>query len=413
MFKSLAAVSYRVSDLRRAKNWYRPLLGSDPVFDSPLAVIFRAGESALTLIGGGSSQPQNEDPIVAYWSVDDIETAWRRAIESGARPHSEITHAAMLNIRVAKLIDPFGNLIGIMQPHAEVPQRSLDDRPSLSAMGVAFWRARTALDERDEIRGGDHLAEIFLDGDARRPLKDRAAREWAIQHFPGSYEFFLARTAFFDSIVRRTLEENIPQIVFLGAGYDTRAYRFRDVIRDTRIIELDSGPTQERKQQLLERAGISAPPQLSYASTNFTRDNLIQVLTDVGYKTGLRSLFVWEGVMYYLPAAAVNATMSFVKSASAVGSILAFDYLVDAPDMAQRYGVKESMAAMRAVYQAEPVQFRIAAGTIGAFLSERGFSLFEHLGPAQMEQRYLTLRDGALAGRVLASISLAQAAVVD
>ncbi len=105
--------------------------------------------------------------------------------------------------------------------------------------------------------------------------------------------------------------------------------------------------------------------------------------------------------------------MSLVKSVSAVGSILAFDYLVDAPDMGERYGVKESMAAMRAIYQAEPVQFRIAEGTIGAFLSERGFSLLEHLGPAEMQQRCLTLRDGAVAGRVLASISLAQATVAD
>lgn len=56
---------------------------------------------------------------------------------------------------------------------------------------------------------------------------------------PGSYEYFIARTAFFDAAVRRALDENVPQIVLLGAGYDSRAYRFADRIRDTRIFELD------------------------------------------------------------------------------------------------------------------------------------------------------------------------------
>ena len=68
---------------------------------------------------------------------------------------------------------------------------------------------------------------------------------------PGAYEFMIERTAFFDQIVRDALVRNLPQIVFLGAGYDTRPYRFKDLVLDTRIFELDAPPTQFRKRKVL------------------------------------------------------------------------------------------------------------------------------------------------------------------
>ena len=59
----------------------------------------------------------------------------------------------------------------------------------------------------------------------------------------------LARTAFFDNLFIDALNKNIPQIVLLGAGYDTRAYRFADLNNATKIFELDIAPTQNRKMK--------------------------------------------------------------------------------------------------------------------------------------------------------------------
>ena len=60
---------------------------------------------------------------------------------------------------------------------------------------------------------------------------------------PGAYEFMIARTAFFDRIVEQALKVNIGQLVLLGAGYDSRPYRFGKFIQDTKIFELDAKPT--------------------------------------------------------------------------------------------------------------------------------------------------------------------------
>jgi hypothetical protein len=48
--------------------------------------------------------------------------------------------------------------------------RSVQDVPSETAMATATMRALAAHDERDEIRGADYLAEVFLTDDRKAPL---------------------------------------------------------------------------------------------------------------------------------------------------------------------------------------------------------------------------------------------------
>ena len=119
--------------------------------------------------------------------------------------------------------------------------RSVEYRPSETAMATAFIRVLALQDERKEVKGPDYLAEVFVAEDRKRPLKDSNARILVMKNriTPGMYEFIIARTAFFDHVVLQALQKNVPQIVFLGAGYDTRPYRFKDFIHDTRIFELD------------------------------------------------------------------------------------------------------------------------------------------------------------------------------
>jgi O-methyltransferase involved in polyketide biosynthesis len=95
----------------------------------------------------------------------------------------------------------------------------------------AFCRALAAKDDRNAIKGPDYLAEFFLTEEGRRPLNDKVSRIWSIQNLVTAplYGYFIARTAFVDH--RRCSPD-----CFLGAGYDTRAYRYRDFIQHTRIF---------------------------------------------------------------------------------------------------------------------------------------------------------------------------------
>ena len=407
LLASLHGIVYRVPDLDCARQWYQNIIGKPPVFESPFVVIFAVGDVVLNLVPADAtgSEPQQ----VVYWSVEDVDAAHQQLLAAGATARGEII-TTVVKTRAATLVDPFGNTFGITAKPSAAKQ-SIDDQPSESALGVTLFRAFATRDARPEIRGHDHMAEAFLPEELRRMIDNPDVREWVIAKAPGSYEYFIARTAFFDAAVRRALDDNVPQLVFLGAGYDSRVYRFADHIRETRIFELDVASTQQRKKTMLQQAGVAVPDAVTFVPVNFTRDALKNVLASAGLDQNKHTLYIWEGVTYYLPAAAVDQTLACVRTISGAGAELCLDYMIDAPDMASRYGVAQSQALMRDTYHAEPIQFRIPEGTLELFLAERGYATLEHLVARDLEKTYLTLASGDLGGSVLACFGLVRAAV--
>lgn len=414
MFQGVMSIVYRVSDVEKAKQWYRMLLNAEPVLDKALFVVFRVGDTNLGLVHtdlGPVGESKGNDSTRTYWRVDDIDSVYTYLLDCGAIPHSEI-ETGDLGTRRATVLDPFGNVFGIASTTAEATKTSVEQQPSETAMAATFLRALAAIDEREEIQGDDYLAEAFLPEDRKASLRYPAVRKEIGKSRPGMYEYMIARTAYFDHIVEQALQENIPQIVFLGAGYDSRPYRFRDLIKDTRIFELDIHTTQQRKTQLLHQANISMPKQLILVPVNFNTDNLKDVLLSAGYDQTRKTLFIWEGVTHYLLPKAVDDTLSFIRSNSPPGSTVCFDYTSVSPDMFDQYGVKELRENRRASASGEPSRFGIAKGKIESFLSERGYEIIDHLTAQDMERNYLTLHDGSSAGRVLAIFCFVHASVV-
>jgi methyltransferase (TIGR00027 family) len=295
-------------------------------------------------------------------------------------------------------------------------KESMGGQPSLSALNVARCRAIAAHDPREAIRGPDTLAEVFLSEEAQQSLLNPAVHALILQKLaaasPGGYEYFIARTAYLDEVVERALREDIPQIVFLGAGYDTRAFRFADLIQKTRLFELDVPATQMHKRALLAEAGVAAPAALTFVPIDFNRESLPEKLAEAGYAADKKTLFIWEGVSYYLPAETVDEVLHFIRESSAAGSILCLDYmLTPGEDEASRFGATQSREAMRAMYTEEPLFFDLAPEAVDSFFAARGFTVVEHLSTAALEARYLTLPDGTLAGQTLDLFGLVQAVV--
>ena len=291
---------------------------------------------------------------------------------------------------------------------------SIENEASGTAMATAFMRALAACDPREEMRGKDYLAEIFLEERQKKPLKDPAIRAWVMKNkiAPGAYEFMIVRTAFFDRIVEQALKENMEQVVLLGAGYDSRPYRFKDFIQDTKIFELDAKPTQQRKKECLQQAGISISEQISFVPINFETDNLRDTLIEAGFAREKKTLFIWEGVTYYLSAEVVDNMLAFVRSNSPPGSSISFDYASVSDEALNEDGAKELRKHMQSQHSNEPTKFGIQAGKIEAFLAERGFEVIEHLTAAEMNEKYLSMGGYSDVGKVPSLFCLVYAAVI-
>ena len=122
MLRGFATVSFWADDLDAAKTWYRELLGIEPYFARPGYYEFRVGDyqAELGLIdkryapAGSSSGPGG---AVVYWHVDDVKATLQKIVSMGAKeyqPYTERGHGFI----TASVVDPFGNVLGIMHnPH--------------------------------------------------------------------------------------------------------------------------------------------------------------------------------------------------------------------------------------------------------------------------------------------------------
>jgi methyltransferase (TIGR00027 family) len=293
----------------------------------------------------------------------------------------------------------------------DIDKKDVENQLSGLARGAALVRALAAREEREEIRGNDSLAEIFLADERGNSLDDPAIREWLLKNYlpNGVYAYTIARSAYFDHILEQALREGVPQIVILGAGYDSRLYRFATQVGETRIFELDELQTLQRKQKKLQQANIPIPENLAYAPLSYETSKLGESLAGAGFDKEKQTLFIWEGATYYLSAEEVDNTFNFIRKQMPAGSTLCFDYnSISSVSIGPAW---ENELPQSTGFAADSVAFGIEEGKAGVFLAEREFLILEHLTAEEMEKRYLTLRDGSSAGKVPARHCIAYASL--
>ena len=281
----------------------------------------------------------------------------------------------------------------------------VEQKPSETAMFAALRRTLAHKEFGDEKFGPDYLAEKFLPPYFRFFLRFKKiqanTKEKLNEALPGLTEYMIARTAYFDGLFVDALENEFPQIVLMGAGYDTRAYRFAKLNRGTKLFELDIAPTQNQKKIYLKKARIEIPKNVKLVPIDFNQESLGDVLEKAGFDLQEKTLFIWEGVTYYLDAESVDATLNFVSGSAHSESVIAFDYTLSLSDenLSSYYGAKEFAQTMREHHAAEELTFSIEDGKIESFLEKRNLKMIEHLDNVEIEKKFLTMDNGTLIDR--------------
>jgi methyltransferase (TIGR00027 family) len=129
---------------------------------------------------------------------------------------------------------------------------------------------------------------------------------------------------------------------------------------------------------------------------------LKDVLERAGYESTKRTLFVWEGVSYYLEPASVDATLEFVGRSSHRESTIAFDYAISVSEeaMDDAFGADMFFQTMREQHGDEALTFALDEGQTESFLEERGLTLVEHLDNEEIERTFLLNEDGSSIGKI-------------
>lgn len=268
-------------------------------------------------------------------------------------------------------------------------------KPSATSISTAVSRSIGARHPDPAVRNRDALAEKFVGPEERAVLGERMPdrlRAFDVPDSEKAWEFLAqrgvlpvvlhhhTRTRYIDEVLEKSLADGAKQIVILGAGFDSRAYRFTKELRGGTVFEVDFPPTQEYKKKRVREVLGSIPREVVFVPIDFTKERLGDVLRNAGYSPAKKSLFIWEGVTYYLPLDAIDETLRFVAKNSAHGSGIVFDYFfasfLNDPDPGF-VKLRESLAKI-----GEPFIFGFPDGKLAEFLSQRGLKLIEDLDAA-------------------------------
>lgn len=257
-------------------------------------------------------------------------------------------------------------------------------QPSRTAWGAACHRAAHQVLERGLIFT-DPLAMRILGTDAdvavREDRKDPSVRKLRL--------FIAVRTRFAeDALATVIARRGIDQLVVLGAGLDTYAYR-TSLGESLRVFEVDHPATQAWKRQLLAEASIPTPRSLDFAPVDFERGTLEEGLTAVGFDPALPTFFTWLGVVPYLTEQAVFSTLGFIASLPG-GAHVVFDYTnppISSSNQGE-YAAAHKTLAERVASLGEAFKSAFETDYLYAKLTALGFREIEDLGPAMILERY-------------------------
>ena len=205
---------------------------------------------------------------------------------------------------------------------------------------------------------------------------------------PGAIAFIIGRERYIDDYLKACLSEGFDQIVILGAGFDTRALRIPG-IEKTRVFEIDQPATQAVKLERLKKVIDPLPAHITFIPADLNTQKLAEVLQGNGYDEQSKTLFIWQGVIYFLKPEGVDSTLAFIADHTGPGSAVIFDYIYAKTlrDTTQGYGKALARAGKMS---GEPYIFGIDHGQVGPFLTQRGFCDVVDMPLEDLKPKYFT-----------------------
>jgi methyltransferase (TIGR00027 family) len=253
---------------------------------------------------------------------------------------------------------------------------------SRTALGAARLRAAHQVLDKASILA-DPLAVRIL-GDGIEVSLDHARTHTS---GPRMRWFIASRSRVAEDALAMAVDGGTTQLVVLGAGLDTLAYR-TPLAGRLRIFEVDHPATQARKREMLTAAAIDVPETLSFVAVDFEREQLSERLQAAGFKPAERSFFSWLGVVPYLTEAAIYSTLGFIGQLPG-GAEVVFDYVNPATSIPAAAGRTAHQAlAARVAAVGERFQGYLDTASLCAKMSAAGFRHVDDIGPAELAARF-------------------------
>ncbi len=273
---------------------------------------------------------------------------------------------------------------------------------SRTAQWTCVSRAASSLEGDSYYHSADHIALLLVPTFLQVVLRIPWFRKFYSQVLApkGIYEYTIARTKYIDAVFQEALGQGVEQILIFGAGFDTRAVRLKTEPDAVQVFELDVPLTQQSKLKQYAKRGVIIPPNVTFIAIDFDKEALPDKLLAAGFRKGVRSLFILEGLLMYLQPQSVDETFKVMTAFAGAGSLVVFDYVHAAvlQQAGNYYGQEEIVKSVAKA--GEQWHFGLEKDTLANFLNNYGLRVVEHQDAQELERRYFTTPAGETVGRV-------------
>jgi methyltransferase (TIGR00027 family) len=279
--------------------------------------------------------------------------------------------------------------------------------PNLSNLNYVAWmRHVQAIHERGELANPDWLAGSFLSSWERWKVRMLSATRLEHLRRDPFYYYLLARTKHYDQLLLQAVEQGARRFINIGAGADSRAYRFAHRLRTAgvEVVECDQPRAVQSKRRIARRWRCS--DFVRYASIDL---NVASSWTALRASSGApgapKALVVIEGVSPYIDRPRFQEFLQMLGRTLSAGSTVAYDFKLQ--------GVKPEFGV--SAQAPEPFRLTCDEEVIRSLHRECGLSLDRLESGADLTRRLLPSRrqlaapmwaeDGACVASVLAADS--------
>ncbi|WP_438497572.1 class I SAM-dependent methyltransferase [Paenibacillus sp. IHBB 3054] len=201
----------------------------------------------------------------------------------------------------------------------------------------------------------------------------------------------LARAAYCEHVFLNEAMLGLKQYVILGAGLDTFCFRHPELENSVEIFEVDHPATQELKKNRLDEANLTIPRNLHFVPMDFTKQFSYQHLIEAGFDS-TKTFFSLLGVSYYLTKEEISNLIHHLFANVPSGSSIVLDYaddrLFEEKGMSNRVDNMVKMASAGG----EPMKSGFTYSEIEKLLESAGLLIYEHLSPAEINDRFFSHR---------------------
>ena len=261
---------------------------------------------------------------------------------------------------------------------------------SRTALGAAVCRMIEQYQPENTRLFYDPIEQELVGGAIRWMMQFASLRDFMVKRTDalakGVYGVQICRTRYIDDALRSATSKGINQVVILGAGYDTRAYRLPE-LQNAKVFEVDLPVVQADKKKKLQRYLSQLPGNVTYIPIDFDTQTLETVFSETNFDGQVSTVYIWEGVTQYLSEEAVRQTFSFVGK-STPGSLIMFTYVLKSI-IERRSDIPDANHIMEVIAELSPWIFGLEPSSISDFLRPFHLTMVADVGNQDYQEKYL------------------------